>query len=112
MFKINNFCSDKDHRSADSFYVAQVFETHLKDPGTWFRTKGLEKLFICGDHGPHFSATKTVYNETTFFVKYGVTPWCFFLCSYHAYNRCDGAGAEAKILNVAFKRARKVTELH
>jgi hypothetical protein len=31
----------------------------------------------------------------------------FFLCSYHAYNRCDGAGVESKKLANRQKRVRR-----
>ena len=30
--------------------------------------------------------------------KYGIDMHLYFLCSYHAYNRCDGAGVESKRL--------------
>ena len=53
-------------------------------------------LYVSGDHGPHFHSAKTMYNESSFFAKYGKKMVNMFLCSYHAYNRCDSAGVESK----------------
>ena len=56
----------------------------------------VDTIIQSGDHGPHFSCVQTVYNETTFFERYGKKVHNKFLCSYHAFNRCDGAGVNVK----------------
>jgi hypothetical protein len=57
---------------------------------------GLTKLYICGDHGPHFCGRRTFFFESTLWRRFGIEICCHFLCSYHAYNRCDGEGALVK----------------
>ena len=61
----------------------------------------ISKLYISGDHGPHFSSRKTFFFESTVHGlskkwrarrKDGLEIECQFLASYHAFNRCDGAG--------------------
>ena len=48
-----------------------------------------------------------MYNESTFYRRYGFETYVFFLCSYHAYNRCDGAGVESVNLQKAAAKQRK-----
>ena len=95
--KLHNFSTDK-RSGCDAYFVADVFEHHLKP-----RSKGgsgcledIKHITLSGDHGPHFSNIQTLWNESTFFSKYGKTVHLKFLCSYHAYNRCDGAGVCVK----------------
>ena len=90
VFKFSNYCDDKDTRSADAYYVADVFdfyfgqgEHHCK----FFQVNNITKIYISGDHGPHFSSIQTIYNETTIYARYGIIVEAFSLCSYHAYNR-------------------------
>ena len=45
-----------------------------------------------------------MFNETTFFAKYNKAVESIFLCSYHAYNRCDGAGVVPKRLSKQAQR--------
>lgn len=103
--KIHNLCTDKETNGATSYFVADVFEHHLKRKDAIFRK--FHTLYISGDHGPHFSSVRTVYNESTWFAKYGIKVHCYFLCSYHAYNRCDGAGVEAKRIAQAWAKKQK-----
>jgi hypothetical protein len=96
--KLHNFCSDTE-AGCDSYFVADVFDHHLKSKangGSGF-FDGITSITLSGDHGPHFASVQTMYNETLFWKKYGKTVVLKFLCSYHAYNRCDGAGACVKL---------------
>ena len=61
----------------------------------------ISTLYISGDHGPHFSSRSCFYYESTLFRqtkswrqqrKDGLVLRVHFLASYHAFNRCDGAG--------------------
>ena len=114
VMKLNNYCSDPDSRSSDAHYVADVFEFHMRtgkdgDSSYYsniFRMNKITTVFLSGDHGPHFSAAATIYNESTFLSMYGIRLLTFFLCSYHAYNRCDGAGVEGKRLGKAAAKDR------
>ena len=99
-FKLNHFCGDKATRSCDAFFVRDVFRLHLEKGEN---RSGLFSLFhtmyVSGDHGPHFSSIETVYHESTWWSKYQIRVHIVSLCSYHAYNRCDGAGVESKRLS-------------
>jgi hypothetical protein len=56
--------------------------------------KGVDdELFIGGDHGNHFAQRATMCDESTFYRRFGITVHPLFLCSYHAYSRCDTAGS-------------------
>jgi hypothetical protein len=89
--KLHGFCSDKQV-GCDAYYVADVMDFHMKSvaEGGSGQFDDVDEIFQSGDHGPHFACNETVYNESCFFNKYGKTLHDLFLCSYHAYNRCDG----------------------
>ena len=90
VFKFNNYCDDKNSRSADAYYVADVFDFYFGQGShhcTFFQANNITKIFISGDHGPHFSSIQTIFNETTIYSRYGIVVEAFSLCSYHAYNR-------------------------
>lgn len=107
---IHNVCADPNTNGATAYYVRDVMHHHLSGTsnvgeGLFARQKGYaaargEKLMITqsGDHGPHFSSARTFYNQTTFDAYYDIEIRDSFLCSYHAFNRCDGAGAVSKVL--------------
>jgi hypothetical protein len=98
-----------DKESCDASFTADVFDFHLA-PGDEHHSGLLDhltKLYFVGDHGPHFSANSTLLNESTFFCRYGKVVECIFLCSYHAYNRCDAAGVVPKRLAAHEKRQSK-----
>ena len=105
-FKLNHYCGDRNSRSSDTYYVADVFDFQFGKQGGFFRSNGITHVFLSGDHGPHFSAAQTMYNESRFHSLYGIDIHLFFLCSYHAYNRCDGAGVEGKRLGKAAAKGR------
>jgi hypothetical protein len=110
VFKLNHFCSAKKERSQDAYYVAAVFDFHFGKGGkhsAFFKNQGIHTIFLSGDHGSHFSSIQTIYNESCFFEKYGIEVHLFFLCSYHAFNRCDAAGCEGKTLNKKLAEDRK-----
>ena len=54
------------------------------------------KVYISGDHGPHFWCWATLGYQSTVFKKFGLSLHIVGLCSYHAYNRCDAHGANIK----------------
>jgi transcriptional regulator with XRE-family HTH domain len=111
-YKFNNLCDDKKTRSADPAYVADVFEFYFGkhvDPQyncDFFRRNKITRVYLSGDHGTHFSSIQTMYNESRFKEEYGVEFVLFFLCSYHAYNRCDGAGVETKRISIQSSKGR------
>ena len=96
---ISNICEYDNQGSCDAYFVADVFDFHLTSQAYG---SGLFKKFhtiiISGDHGPHFSSSKTIFNESTFHAKFGKRIRVLSLCSYHAFNRCDAAGAAVKEL--------------
>jgi hypothetical protein len=53
-------------------------------------------VYISGDHGPHFWSWDTLAYQSTVYRKFGLKIHVVGLCSYHAYNRCDGHGATIK----------------
>jgi hypothetical protein len=96
--KFNNFCDDPLSRACDPYFVADVMQLYFgsqEHACVFFRREQISVVFLAGDHGSHFSAIKTVYNESCFFSRYGIILICLFLCSYHAFNRCDAAGEES-----------------
>lgn len=110
VFKLNHICSVKDEQAHDSYYVADVFDFYFRRHGVtsdFFRSRGIDRIFISGDHGPHFVSKATIYNESCFYERYGVRVHCYFLCSYHAYNRCDSAGVESKRIAKLAARQRE-----
>jgi hypothetical protein len=100
--KINNFCKDPDSHSCDAYYVQDVFDFHLRKDGDKAHRSDLfskfSKIYISGDHGPHFSSVQTIFNESRMKFRYDKEIEVISLCSYHAYNVCDAAGAESKVL--------------
>ena len=91
--------------SADWYYYADCM-THLIKNCSIF--DGITELFVIGDHGPHFIARESFFFESTIFqksrewrskrnIESGLSIHSHFLCSYHAYNRCDGIGASVKM---------------
>jgi len=97
VYNISNICEFANGGSCDAYFVADVFDFHLRRDGSGL-FKQFHTISISGDHGPHFSSGETVYNESTFFKKFEKKVQVFFLCSYHAFNRCDAAGAAVKTL--------------
>jgi hypothetical protein len=91
--KVSHPCTDEDSNSTDAYYVADVFAYHMStaDPGLF---ESFHTIYVVGDHGSHFSCNDTLRNEASFYKKYKKELRPIFLCSYHAYNRCDAAGVE------------------
>ena len=89
--KLHNFCTDKQS-GCDAFYTHDVMDFHLKseENGGSGQFETINEIFMSGDHGPHFSCNETVYDQSCFFERHGKIIHDSFLCSYHAYNRCDG----------------------
>jgi hypothetical protein len=112
VLKLNHYCTDDkgtcDGTSgASAYYVADVWDYHLNtEKGSEFFKK-FDTIWISGDHGPHFTAVSTVYDQSRWWERYGKKVHCVFLCSYHAFNRCDGAGTETLALA---KRMRKLDQ--
>jgi hypothetical protein len=90
--------------SSDGYFYVDALEHLLKYTE---ELDGLNKLYIVGDHGPHFCSKEAFYFESNIYnnsvkwraqrnVSFGLEVHCHFLCSYHAYNRCDGVGAVIK----------------
>ena len=114
VMKFNHFCDDADSRSQDSYYVADVWLWFLGQgplQSGFLKRSHIHTLYVSGDHGPHFSSCATMYLESTFYQKYGIRLFLFFLCSYHAFNRCDGAGVESKKLHESLITQRKAVAL-
>lgn len=118
--KFNNFCADANTNSADAFYVADVYNfffAPITSSGSetgdklsrckWFERHAIKKIYLAGDHGPHFSAAQAMYKESEIYETCGILFHVFFLCSYHAYNPCDAAGVESKRLALFATAARK-----
>ena len=67
---IENFA---DKKACDAWFTADVFDFHLAPCGEHHcgLFDHLTKLYVVGDHGPHFSANNTLLNESPFFRRYG-----------------------------------------
>jgi len=106
VLKIHNVVTDKATKGTTCDVMADVMDFHLKPKSMtgngWF--DDIHKIYLCGDHGSHFASTKTFWNESGMFEMYNKQIHCVFLCSYHGYNRCDGAGVQLK--RVAQQAAR------
>jgi hypothetical protein len=92
--------------SCDSFFTVDVADFHLSKGDA--HHSGLfdciTDLTVVSDHGPHFTSNEVIYSESTYFAKYDKAIRTVFLCSYHAYNRCDGAGVIPKRLSKSRQR--------
>jgi hypothetical protein len=114
VMKFNHFCADKDTRSQDAYYMADVWRWFLlggEGSSNFLKRNKIHTLYVSGDHGPHFSSISTMYNESTFYELYSIRLFNFFLCSYHAFNRCDGAGVESKQIHAGLMRTREALPL-
>ena len=86
---VDNFAQAKCDASFHAFALDFLFQrSDLFPPNT--------TVYISGDHGPHFWCWDTLAYQSTVFGKYGLKLIIVGLCSYHAYNRCDGHGAYIK----------------
>jgi hypothetical protein len=90
---VHNFSTHETASTCTEFYVHVM--SHLIFEVKLFRN--LTKVFLSGDHGPHFTSLFCHWFEYTLYDRTGIVFACFFLCSYHAYNLCDGSGATAKV---------------
>ena len=96
--KVYNFSGGGKSVKCDPYFVADVMDFHMK-PKSEGGSGVLERfttVYISGDHGSHFSSTKTVFNESRMHSLYGKRVHVISLCSYHCYNRCDSAGVLGK----------------
>ena len=113
VMKFNHMCDDtkgsNSTGSCDAYYMADVWDQFL-GVCQHLKRKNITKLYVSGDHGPHFACAQTHYKESAVFDDYGIELFMFFLCSYHAFNRCDGAGVEGKSLYEWAIRNRTATE--
>ena len=109
--KVYNFSGGDGGVKCDPFFVQDVMDFHMKpvDQGGSGLLGNFSKIHISGDHGSHFSSTKTIFNESRMFERYGIKVRIISLCSYHCYNRCDAAGVLGKKL--AAKAALEGKEL-
>ena len=111
--KIHNICASEEMNSCDSFYVEAAFQFHLKsksDGGSGFFER-FHTMIICGDHGSHFSSAQTIWQEAMWSIMYNKKVYLIFLCSYHAFNRCDGAGNYAVQLAEEARKEKKGPKL-
>jgi len=67
--KLHHLCSDPNQNQADQYFVADAWDYHLRDRESGFFSK-FKKIYISGDHGPHFSGAETIVNYSRFFSKY------------------------------------------
>jgi hypothetical protein len=104
--KIHNICTDPETCSTDAGYVKHVSKFHLDKQASSGVFSRFHKMTIAGDHGSHFSAVATLFHESTFREKYNMEVNLVFLCSYHAFNRCDKAGQEVVMLGKAKEMRR------
>lgn len=86
---VDNFAQAKCDASFHAFALDLLFQRSDLFPRN-------TKVYISGDHGPHFWCWDTLAYQSTVFGKYGLKLHIVGLCSYHAYNRCDGHGAYIK----------------
>ena len=98
--KVYNYSGGLGGVICDPYFVQDVMDFHMKpvDQGGSGLLGNFSKIHISGDHGSHFSSTKTIFNESRMFERYGIKVHIISLCSYHCYNRCDAAGVLGKKL--------------
>ena len=109
--KVYNYSGGDSGVTCDPYFVHDVMDFHMKpvEQGGSGILRNFTLIHVSGDHGSHFSATKTVYNESRMFERYGLKVHIISLCSYHCYNRCDAAGLVGK--NLAASAAKEGKEL-
>ena len=101
---IHNFTGEVPPRSDCYFYV-DAMQHLIKETGL---VDDLTKLYVAGDHGPHFCAHKAWYFDSEVYeksrtwrstkdVKTPLEVHCHYLPSYHAFNLCNGVGASVKL---------------
>ena len=93
LLKIRTYCSDPKSCSTDSYYTVDCMDLHLKKGGYFDK---FSRIYFFGDHGPHFTSANVLWKEAQAYRTHGKEVHCIFYCSYHAYGRCDAAGAEDK----------------
>ena len=97
VLKLHHFCTDKTKGTDAGFYKDVMdFQLSPKDEQHNGIFDNFEKIYLSGDHGPHFACNETLLWDSRVKEVYGKVVEPIFLCSYHAYNRCDGAGMETK----------------
>jgi hypothetical protein len=103
---LSNLCSDADTQQCDRFFYRDVllFHLHATDDHHTGILNQFKHIYVVGDHGMHFCSQSTFWLHSTLFEEFGITFEDVFLCSYHAYNRCDGAGARVTRLGEAWRR--------
>jgi hypothetical protein len=108
-YRIPNICTNTETFSCDTYFYKDVLEHHLrarKHGGSGvFEELGCHKIYIVGDHGPHFSSEQAFWAESTWKKRFNIDIEPVFLCSYHAYNPCDGAGAHNNRVERSYARA-------
>jgi hypothetical protein len=74
--KVSNLCLDFATQSCDAYYLADVLDFHCRpkdeDHTGYLAADKFDKIYLVGDHGPHFSAIQTMFNESTFQKTYGL----------------------------------------
>jgi hypothetical protein len=100
VLKIHNVITDKATKGTTCAVMADVLDFHFKPEGKHANGyfDDVEIVYLCGDHGSHFASTTTYWNESNAYKKYKKMIFPVFLCPYHGYNRCDGAGVQLKRL--------------
>ena len=71
----------------DAYKLDDVFKHHLR-LGKRGLLHGFQKVYICGDHGSHFSS-KQAYS----YKEWGIES-IVYASPRHEFNRCDGSAAE------------------
>ena len=125
---IDNVCSNLKDMTADSYYVRNVWHTHLRvnaldhqltNPdltpdakheleqelqkllaslGGNSEFRGVTRILRTGDNGAHFHSRVTIEFESTAFENYGILWETHTLCKRHGYNLCDAHGGAIKRL--------------
>ncbi len=92
-----NIVTHKDFTKEDSYYVADVWDHHLRKDGKGSdEFKNIHKIIRTGDSGSHFHCFSTIFFESHIQEKYGIEFSTHTLCKRHAYNMCDSIGSICK----------------
>ena len=88
---IHHIAQQNEIEHASLEYFADALLLHLeKDTGLF---NGIQKVYFSGDHAKNFANFVAHALTSIIRTRFGLEIVFEYLCSYHAYNECDGCGA-------------------
>lgn len=94
--KLHHLSSSHYVPGSTQYYFLDILRMHLEKNHSEETSRvfeGIHKIYFCGDNGSHFANMLLHAFASMSTKKYGILMEFHYLCSYHAYNRCDGEGS-------------------